>query len=229
MRLLRLWALSVITPFERAFTGSGHGVRTIWTNYVALRGVRQQNQQLQHEVADLRLQRAALAEDALQGQRLQQLLNFQQHYVAKTVAAEVIGTSGSDAGRLLILNKGASDGLAPEMPVITPDGVVGKLRDVGSHTSQLLLLSDPSSGAGVTLASTRIRAVVRGTAAGKLQIQNLTEDSRIQSGEKVLTSGGDQVFPRGLPIGTIESIAPDPAASAVYGHHAEACGQSQPA
>ena len=210
VRLLRLWTLSVFSPFERMATGTGHGIRGAWGSYVYLRGVRQQNQDLQHEVAELRLQRAALAEDALEGQRLQRLLAFREQYVSSTVAAQVIGTSGSDQSRLLILDKGALDGLKPDMAVITPDGIVGKLRDVFPHTAQLLLINDPTSGAGVTLVSTRTRAIVQGTPQGKVVIDNLTEDARIKTGERVLTSGGDQVFPRGLPVGQIVSITPDP-------------------
>ncbi len=208
--LVRLWALALVTPFERGFTGTGHGVRSTWLNYLDLRHVRQQNLDLQSQIAQLRLQRAALAEDALEGQRLERLMNFRQHYVSSTVIAQIIGASATDQGRMLVLDKGWQDGLKPDMAVITPDGIVGKLRDVGRHTSQLLLLSDPSSGAGVLLQSTRIRAIVRGTATGRLVIANLTADSRIHPGEQVLTSGGDQVYPRGLPVGTIESIAPDP-------------------
>jgi rod shape-determining protein MreC len=111
---------------------------------------------------------------------------------------------------VLYLDKGSEDGLKPEMAVITPDGVVGKIRDVFPKTSQLLLISDSSSGAGVILATTRIRGIVKGTATGRVEIDNLTADSRIKVGEPVVTSGGDLVFPRGLPVGTIESIAPDP-------------------
>jgi rod shape-determining protein MreC len=74
----------------------------------------------------------------------------------------------------------------------------------------VLEIDDQTSGAGVIFASTRIRAILRGTITGKVQISNLTADSRIKPGETVLTSGGDQVYPRGLPVGTIESIAPDP-------------------
>ncbi len=210
VRLIRLWAFALVTPFERLSTGSGHGIRSAWSNYIALRSVRRQNLDLQHQIADLRLEQAALAQDALQGQRLQRLLDFQQTYIAKTIVAQVIAASASDAGRLLTLNKGARDGLTPDMAVITPDGIVGKLRDVFPSTSQLLLLSDPTSGAGVILQSTRTRAVLRGTPSGRIVIDNLTADARIHPGDLVLTSGGDQVFPRGLPVGTIESIAPDP-------------------
>jgi rod shape-determining protein MreC len=208
--LLRQWTVAVVTPFERVLHGTSQHVRGAWNDYIDLRHTRQQNQDLKQYVARLREEQAAFAEDAAQGRRLQKLLAFQQQYIATTVAAQVIGTSGSDRSRVLYIDKGSADGLKPEQPVITPDGIVGKLRDVFPHTAQVLLIDDPTSGAGVILASTRIRAILRGNATGDVMINNLTSDSRIKPGEKVITSGGDMVFPRGLPVGEIVSIAPDP-------------------
>ena len=78
------------------------------------------------------------------------------------------------------------------------------------HTSQLLLINDATSGAGVILATTRMRAILRGTPQGRILINNLTAGRPHQAGRTGLTSGGDQVFPRGLPVGTIETIEPDP-------------------
>src|ERR1700677_2679800 len=208
--LLRYWAASIVTPFERFFHGIGSSVRGGWGNYIELRHTRQQNHDLQQQIARLRLEQAALAEDAIQGHRLQSLLDFQQHYVATTVAAQVIGTSGNDLSRVIYIDKGEADHLKTDMAVITPDGIVGKLRDVFPHTAQVLLINDQTSGAGVLLATTRIRAILRGSTTGRIMINNLTPDSRIKPGEQVLSSGGDQVYPRGLPVGTIESIATDP-------------------
>lgn len=209
VRLIRLWAATVIVPAERITSAMGHGIRGAWANYIALRHVRQQNLDLQKQIAQLRLERAALAEDALEAHRLSALLNFKQRYASSTVVAQVVGTSGSEQSRLLTLDKGWHDGLRPGMPVVTPDGIVGKLRDVFPSTSQLLLISDATSGTGVMLQTTRTRAVLRGTPQARLIINNLTSDPRIKTGETILTSGGDQVYPRGLPVGTIESIAPD--------------------
>ena len=208
--LVRYWAVSTVTPLERFLLTIGHAVRGAWDNYVDLRHVRQQNHDLQQQLGQLRLQQAAIAEDALQGQRLQSLLAFQQHYVDATVAAQVIGTSGSDFSRVLYIDKGSADGLKTDMAVITPDGIVGKLRDVFPHTSQVLEINDATSGAGVILASTRVRAILHGNSSGRTVITNLTPDARIKPGEVVLSSGGDQVYPRGLNVGTIESVAPDP-------------------
>src|ERR1700735_3795074 len=208
--LIRYWVVTVATPFERFFLGFGRNVRGGWSNYVDLRHTRQQNHDLQNEIAQLRLEQAALAEDAMQGHRLQALLDFQHHYVATTVAAQVIGTSGTDLSRVLYIDKGSKDGLKVDQAVITPDGIVGKLRDVFPHTSQVLLINDQTSGAGVLLATTRTRAILRASTTGQILINNLTPDDRIKPGEKVLSSGGDQVYPRGLPVGVIESIKVDP-------------------
>ena len=210
VRLVRYWATAATSPFERFFSHSGHGVRGAWTNYLDLRGVRQKNSELEAEIARMRLAEAASAEDARQGKRLQTLLGFRQQYLTRTVAAQVIGTSGVDQSRVVYIDKGADDGLKPDMAVITPDGIVGKVRDVFKRTAQVLLISDQTSGAGVILESTRIRGILRGSAIGRVQIVNLTPDSRIKPGEQVVTSGGDQVYPRGLRVGVIESIAADP-------------------
>jgi rod shape-determining protein MreC len=208
--LLRIWANAIVSPPERLLHSSGSGISWFWNNYFDLRHVRQQNQDLQKTVDRLRLEQAALLEDAKQGQRLQALLKFEQKYVYKTLPAEVIGTSGTDQSRVFTIDKGKSDGVDRDMAVITPDGIVGKVRDVFGHTAQVLAINDQSSGAGVIMESTRIRGILRGNGAGQPQIEDVIRDQRIKAGEKVLTAGGDQIFPRGLPVGTVEKVVNDP-------------------
>jgi len=208
--LLRMWAMAAVTPIERLTHAVGYGARYGWSDYLNLRHVREQNKDLQNQLTRMRLEEASIAEDALEGRRLQALLGFREKYIGATVAAQVIGTSGSEQSHVLTIDKGSNDGLRPDMPVITPDGIVGKVRDVSPTNSQVLEINDMSSGAGVVLASSRIRAILGGTIGGRAQISNLTPDSRIKPGETVLTSGGDQIYPRGLLVGVIESIAPDP-------------------
>jgi rod shape-determining protein MreC len=208
--MMRRWVSATVTPLERILHGSSVSVRGVWSNYIDLRHTRAQDAQLRLELARLREEQAGFSEDAAQGRRLQKLLDFKQQYITSTVAAQVIGTSGTDRSRVVYLDKGSDDGLHAEQAVITPDGIVGKIRDVFPHSAQVLLVSDPTAGAGVILVSTRIRGILRGTSSGGIQIGNLTADSRIKPGEQVVTSGGDLVFPRGIPVGIIESIEPDP-------------------
>ena len=209
VRLIRYWAIGLMSPPEKVIHGSGTGLRGLWSNYLDLRHVRQQNQDLREQVGRLQLEQAALLEDARQGQRLQQLLAFKEHYIYTTVPTQVIGTSGSDQSRVLYIDKGAKDGLKPDMAVITPDGIVGKLKDVFAHTSQVLVISDQTSGAGVLLESTRLRGVLRGNALGQPQIINMLPDDRVKPGERVITSGGDQIYPRGLPVGVVDRVVAD--------------------
>jgi len=210
VRLIRLWADAVVTPPEQIFHATKLGAASLWQNYIDLRHTREQNQDLQMTIDRLRLEQASLMEDARQGQRLQALLDFQQKYIYKTLAAQAIGSSGNDSSRVFYLDKGSADGLERDMAVITPDGIVGKVREVFPHSAQVLAINDPTSGAGVILETTRIRGILRGNAAGQPQIVGILADRRIQKGEKVLTGGGDLIFPPGLPVGVVEKVAPDP-------------------
>jgi len=210
VRLIRLWANAVVSPPERLIHQAKIGTATLWSQYIDLRHTQQDNQELQKTIDRLRLEQASLLEDAKQGQRLQALLNFQEKYIYKTVVAQAIGSSGSDQSRVFTIDKGSNYGMKPDMAVITADGIVGKVREVFPSTSQVLAINDQSSGAGVILETTRIRGILRGNAIGQPQIVGILADQRIQPGEKVLTAGGDLIFPRGLPVGVVEKIVRDP-------------------
>ncbi len=210
VRLIRLWANALVSPPERATESSKTGIGHLWQNYFDLRRVRQQNKDLQATVDRLRLEQAEILEDVRQGQRLQALNGFQEKYLYATLPAQVLGTSGSDQSRLFTIDKGKDDGLKRDMAVITPDGIVGKVREVFGHSAQVLEINDQSSGAGVILLNERIRGILRGNAAGQPQIVGILSDNRIQPGEKVLTAGGDQIFPRGLPVGVVQKVVRDP-------------------
>jgi rod shape-determining protein MreC len=210
VRLIRLWADAVVTPPEQAIHSTKLGAEYVWQNYIDLRHTQSENQELKRTIDRLRLEQAELLEDALQGQRLQALASFQQKYIYKTVAAQAVGSSGSDQSRVFYLDKGSAEGLQRDMAVITADGIVGKVRDVFPHSAQVLAINDQTSGAGVILATTRLRGILRGNAIGQPQIVGILADQRIQPGEKVLTAGGDLIFPRGLPVGVVDKVVSDP-------------------
>ncbi len=209
VQLIRLWAADMVTPFERGIHGTGQGLSGLWSNYIDLRHTRDENKELQKTIDRLRLEQATLLEDARRGQRLQALEKFREGYIYATTPAQVIGTSGNSQSHVLWLDKGADSGFKPDMAVITGDGIVGKVRDVFEHTAQVLVINDQTSGAGVVLQTTRIRGILRGNAAGQPQVINILADARIQPGEPVLTAGGDQIFPRGLPVGAVDRVERD--------------------
>ncbi len=99
-RLIRVWAVDLITPFERGLVWAQNGGNNLWHNYLFLRGVRAENRQLKEQIEQMRLEQVRLSEDATQAHRLQSLLAFKEQFIAKTVPAQVIGSSGSDLSQI---------------------------------------------------------------------------------------------------------------------------------
>jgi rod shape-determining protein MreC len=207
-RLIRIWAVGAITPFERGLVWVENSTGNLWHNYFYLRGVRTENRELKQQIEQMRLEQVRLTEDAAQAHRLQALLAFKEQFVAKTEAAQVIGWSGSDQSRIIWIDKGQDEGLKRDMPVITADGIVGKVLLVYKNpsVSQVLLINDQSSGVGVILEKSRLQGVLRGTVNGEVTLERVMSDEQVAPGETVLTSGGDQIFPKGLPVGTVTKV-----------------------
>jgi len=206
-RLIRVWAVGAITPLERSLVWGQTYSGNLWHNYFYLRGARAENRQLKEQIDQLRLEQVRLNQDAEQAHRLQALLSFKERYISKTVAAQVIGSSGSDQSRSVYIDKGVSDGMEPDMAVITTDGVVGKVLSVFPSTSLVLLINDQSSGVGAILEKSRLQGVLRGTPNGEVMLERVMSDEQVAPGETLLTSGGDQIFPKGLPLGRVAKVA----------------------
>jgi rod shape-determining protein MreC len=207
VRLIRFVGVNTLAPFERLLIYSGESVRGVWSNYLYLRDVRREDERLRAEVGQMQLERAREQEELRQARRIQALLGFKQKWIDTTVAAQVIGTSGMVTSRLLYLDKGAKDGIKPDMPVITPDGLVGKVLNVFGDTSQVLVINDLTSGVGAILVKSRLQGILNGTSTGEVQLNYIMSDESVQPGEQLVTSGGDQVFPKGLPIGTVSKVS----------------------
>jgi rod shape-determining protein MreC len=205
-RLIRIWAVDAVLPLEKGIVWLRSGVGNLWHGYVYLRGVRQENRDLKEQIEKLRLEQVRLNEDAEQARRLQALLGFKEQFIVRTVAAQVIGSSGSEQSRSIYIDKGSRDGVEKDMAVITADGVVGKVLRVYNSTSQVLLIDDVSSGVGAILEKSRLQGVLKGTPAGEVVLEKVMADEQVQAGDKVITSGGDQIFPKGLPVGTVTRV-----------------------
>ena len=206
-RLIRLWAVSTVTPFEKAIVRIQTGAGGIWHNYFYLRGVRQENRELHEEIQQLQLEQVRLRQDAQQARRLQALLGFKEQFIAQTTPAQVIGTSGSEQSRMVYIDKGSNSGIKRDMAVITADGVVGKVLNIWDSSSQVLLLNDQTSGVGAILEQSRLQGVLKGKASGELVLDKLMSDEEVKPGDRVLTSGGDRIFPKGLVVGTVTKVS----------------------
>jgi rod shape-determining protein MreC len=206
-RLIRVWAVTAVTPLEKGIVRLQTGANGIWRNYLYLRGVRKENRDLQQQIQQMQLEQVRLKQDAEQAHRLQVLLGFKEQFISQTTAAQVIGSSGSEQSRIVYIDKGSNQGIKRDMAVISGDGVVGKVVLVFGDTSQVLLISDQSSGVGAILEQSRLQGILKGKASGELVLDKIMSDEDVKPGEKVLTSGGDQIFPKGLPIGIVSRVS----------------------
>jgi rod shape-determining protein MreC len=208
-RLIRVWTVGAVSPFERAGAHGISHIRDTWNHYFALQNTWRENEELKRENGALKLQITQLESKAGEADRLAALLKFRQTSMdVPMVSARVIGGSADSASQTIYLDRGERDGIRRNMGVITPDGVVGKVIESYKDTAQVLLLTDKDSGVGAMLVDSRLQGPVGGTGEPLLVMKYIPNDDNVNSGERVVTSGMDRIFPRDLPVGTIAEIKP---------------------
>jgi len=183
-----------------------HGVRNVWGNYAALRGVRGENDALRRQVADLEVrlqQQRALAARAVQ---LEELLNLRSSTSLPLLAAEVIAGNPNPGMRTLTINRGTSDGVQADMAVVAPKGIVGRIvGQPAAHAAVVQLLIDRNAAAGAIVERSRAGGMVVGAEQdpplGMELVSNLAD---IKGGDTVVASGVDGIYPRGFVIGQVE-------------------------
>jgi rod shape-determining protein MreC len=206
-RLIRVWTVGAVSPFERAGAHGISHIRDTWNHYFALQNASRENEELRHENGALKLEITQLESKAAEADRLAALLKFHQTNTdVPMVSARVIGGSADSASQTIYLDRGERDGIRRNMGVITPDGVVGKVIESYKDTAQVLLLTDKDSGVGAKLVISGIQSPVGGTGEPLLVMKYIPNDYDVNSGERVVTSGMDRIFPRDLPVGTIAEI-----------------------
>ena len=206
--LIRIWAVAVIAPVEKASSSVIRGLVGVWRDYVDLRHARQENQRLMEEIGRLKLSHHHLQEEAREARRLKEVLQLGSQIPFSSIACRVIGSSASGTSRVLFLDKGSEVGIRPNMPVITPDGIVGKVHRVFWGSAQVLVITDPDSGVGALLEKSRVHGAVRGSGGFFCQLAYVVNGQSVEVGEQVLTSGEDLIYPKGLPIGSVTSVKP---------------------
>ncbi len=203
--LLEVVTFGTFAEVQRGASTLIGGVRTSWGDYLALQSVRSDNEQLRREVAQLQValqQQRALAQ---QSHTLVELLKLREGIQIETVAAGVIAGSASPDFRTVTIDKGSSDGLRPDMAVIAPAGVVGRIITPSARAAKVQLLIDRNAAAGAIVERSRAQGVVEGT-GGSLRLNYVSGTADVQSGDVVSTSGIDGIYPKGFVIGQIESV-----------------------
>ncbi len=203
VRLIRYWTVETFDPLERSLGGLMNVSSTAYRSYRHLWHAEQENQELYNQLAAAQEQIQRLGEQAGETQRLRTLLDFKNELAFQTVAAEVIASSPGENSNAIFIDKGSDSGLTNDLAVITPQGVAGKILAIFPHSAQVLLITDPESGVGVTLAQSRVQGILKGSTNTSCDLRYVMNDETVSTGEAVVTSGLDQVYPKGLPVGSV--------------------------
>jgi len=189
---------------SHGFTKSAVDLITSPFKKIALRD--EENQLLRKRIDELLLERAKYQEAVLENKRLNEMLQLRESRQQYVTAAKVLSRGTDQWSHTLVLDKGQKDGVARDMSAITPKGFAGKISNVTESYAKLLLLTDINFSAAVRLQESRNEGIMSGTGSRKVILKYIPYEEEIKVGDIVITSGLDQLFPPGIPVGFISKI-----------------------
>jgi rod shape-determining protein MreC len=203
VRLIRVWAVTAITPLARVLEGVRANTFGVAGDYWQLLEVRSQNQAMKTDLDRLKLENQYLKEELATAKRVEAMASFVQRNPNKTIGARIIGAGAGMNSKVVFIDRGSTSGVLKGMAVITPDGIVGKVTASYPVGSQVMLITDPTFACGVVSDKTRIHGTARGQGNNQLLVDYIQNEQQVQVGEIFYTSGDDRIFPKGLPVGPV--------------------------
>ncbi len=204
--LVRVWAVSAVTPVASTVEGLRNGTTGFFSSYFELRNARAQSVQLKTEVDRLKLENQFLKNELGSAQRAEALAGFQQHNPSKMIGARVIGATPGVGTRSVLIDRGSQAGVRRGMAVVTPDGIVGTVIAVFPFASQVRSVTDPGFAAGVESQKNHVHGVLKGLGTSSARVDFVPTGQKVEVGEMFYTSGEDRIFPKGLPVGKVTSV-----------------------
>ena len=203
--LLRAWAMEFVLPFLRGAVGGVGSLSGLWENYVRLRVDKQEHERLKSQVEEYRRTLLVYKEEIRRLKRMESLDLVKAALNRPSVAANVIGGDDRRGYSSRVVDKGSISGIGRDCPVINSDGVVGRVVHVSRNSAVVQLISDLDSGVGILLETSRATGVLRGAGRQTATIHYVPLTEKASPGERVITSGLDQIYPKGLLVGNVLS------------------------
>ncbi len=201
------WLLAAAAPFVDVVTWGRDAVAEVGTWASSRRTLLSANRALSHEVERLEGELLRLRDAERDKARLLALFGALPAPPAGTQPARLIAVEASGPFRTGLLDRGAADGLRVDGVVVAPGGLVGRVIALGPHTARLQLLSDKTAAAGVLLPRGARAAVAKGDGKGGIAVEYVPTIEPVEKDDLVVTSGTDGVYPNGLPVGRVASLA----------------------
>jgi rod shape-determining protein MreC len=204
--VLQAVTFGLVAQVQRAGAAVITGVTSLWTGYLDLRGARDENAQLKRDLAATKLllqQERALAQRT---DALSRLLDLKTRTRLETMAAEVIAGPATPEFRTITIGKGTAAGIRPDMGVLAPNGVVGRVIVPSASASKVQLLIDRNAAAGALVERSRSQGVALGEGDSTMRLDFVNSTADIRVGDTIVTSGVDGIYPKGFPIGKVEKV-----------------------
>jgi len=198
--------MELVAPISSVTKSARDGVVGVLDRYLRVVRASRENEELRSRVGELERKLGLLAEVERENLRLSSLLNFTAERDIRGTVATVVGGDPSGWIKGIIVNKGERDGITPGAAVVSARGVVGQVVSVSSDASRVLLVSDHSSGVDFLIQGSRARGVAEGAGDQGCELKFVTKDQSAKVGDVVVTSGLDQVYPKGLVLGTVSHV-----------------------
>ncbi len=197
---------SVLSPIQILHHNTFKTVNNYWKHYLWLLEVESEREELIERVKALEANNSKLIEYKNENERLRRLLNFSKREEFNKVASTVIGRDPSNWVKSIVIDSGSSDGIKEGSSVVDGNAIVGQVISVSSRTSRVLLLTDRSSSIACIDQNTRAPGFVEGNSEGGLNFNYVERDYKVKPGERVIASGVDRVFPKGVLVGIITKV-----------------------
>lgn len=204
--------LAVSGFFERVVTWPFRAATSVFSGYVNLVRTERENRRLREEAVRLRLENQITNELISENERLRAALGFQKLAPPRSVTAAIIAKDSSPSSRTVTLNRGSADGIERDLPVVTPDGVVGKIQAVLPNTAKVVLLTDPGSTVAVRVQRNREEGLLEGK-LDRCALKYVSYYVDVQEGDILVTSGLDGIYPKGLPVAVVTTVKKHEASS----------------
>ncbi|HTR04673.1 MAG TPA: rod shape-determining protein MreC [Thermoanaerobaculia bacterium] len=205
--VLQSWVLSLSAPIAGAVGSVSHGVSDAIGSTVALFHAREENEQLRRELDARERELLQLRAEALAVAEGSRLLGAASALPGVLGSVPILLIEHRAGAQNALIGAGSSDGVSPGCPLAVPAGIVGRVVTVGRGVSRAQLLLDASAAAGARIARTGELGVVRGDGHGALVLNNIATTSSVAHGDVIETAGIDGIYPRGVPIGRVESVS----------------------
>lgn len=208
VRLIRVWAVTAITPLARVLEGIRANTFGVAGEYWQLWGVRTENKELKAQLDKFKLENQFLKEELATAKRVEAMASFVQRNPSKTIGARIIGAGAGTNSKVVFIDRGSTSGVMKGMAVITPDGIVGKVTASYPTGSQVVLITDPTFACGVVSDKSRIHGTAKGQGNNQLLVDYIQNEQTVDVTEIFYTSGDDRIFPKGLPVGPVRVSKP---------------------